>query len=173
MRRAKTQHMKSISERFFSKVSITPECWTWIGSKSGSGYGQFWNGNKIIPAHWFLLDSHPVKPMEACHTCDNPLCVNPKHIFIGTRSDNMRDMVSKGRHNAAPGCYAMLSARNFNGSKNPQSKLTEDQVLEIRETQKVRGSGRKLAAKFGVTEACISAIRCGVNRTMRNEPINR
>lgn len=146
------------------KVIKTDTCWNWTGSQSGSGYGQFWNGERNIPAHHFLLAMKPQNEQQACHKCDNKLCVNPDHIFIGSRSDNEQDKIAKGRHNTAPGAYAMLAVRNQHGNRNPQSKLTDEQVAEIKTTPRVRGSGRQLAAKFSVTEACINAIRQGVNR---------
>ena len=156
----------NIHERFMAKVNVPPGdmCWNWAGARSGSGYGQFWDGGRNIPAHWFLLESRPPKGKEACHKCDNKLCVRPSHIFIGSRSDNMKDMVSKGRHNTAPGCRAMLSKRDTRGSKNHQSKLTEEQVAEIKSAPTKRGTQAALSRRLGVTEACISAIRRGVNR---------
>ena len=120
---------------FLAKVRKTDTCWWWEGSQSGSDYGQFWDGERNIPAHHFLLETKPTGEQQACHKCDNKLCVNPGHIFVGTRSDNERDKVAKGRHNTAPGCYAMLAVRRtYSGSHNPQSKLTEDQVEEIKST---------------------------------------
>lgn len=136
--------MKTRDERWLAKVEKTPTCWNWRGSVTGAGYGQFWNGERNIPAHYFWLETEKLEQlkdpsMEACHKCDNKLCVNPDHIFIGTRSDNERDKVSKGRHNTAPGCYAMLAKRDYRGSRNPQSKLTDEQVAEIRSTPRTRG----------------------------------
>ena len=154
-------------ERFMAKVNLHPGdmCWNWAGSRSGSGYGQFWDGKRNIPAHWFLLEYRPTKGQEACHKCDNKLCVRPSHIFIGSRSDNERDKVSKGRHNTAPGCQAMLRNRNQTGSRNPASKLTEEQVKEIRFTQQQHGIGAKLARAYGVSQTVISGIRKGTRWT--------
>ncbi len=136
-------------------------CWNWSGARSGSGYGQFWDGERNIPAHWFLLDERPPKGCEACHRCDNKLCVRPSHIFIGTRSDNVRDCVSKGRLRPQNGHKAMLRVRNYNGSLNPQSKLTEGQVKEIRFTEQRHGVGAELARAYGVSQTVISGIRRG------------
>ena len=146
-----------------AKVNVHPGdmCWNWAGARSGSGYGQFWDGERNIPAHWFLLENRPPKGKEACHKCDNKLCVRPSHIFIGSRSDNECDKVSKGRHNTAPGCRAMLRNRNQTGSRNPASKLTEEQVKEIRFTQQQYGIGARLAKAYGVSQTVISGIRKG------------
>lgn len=146
------------------KVDVSDNCWEWHGARGGSGHGQFWNGTRTIPAHWFLLSRFPDKQLkeEACHKCDNKLCVRPDHIFIGTRSDNMRDMVAKNRHNPAPGCRAMLAVRVArNGETNSQSKLTERQAKLAKACPKRRGAAAALAKLFGVSETVISGIRKG------------
>lgn len=137
-------------------------CWNWAGARSGSGYGQFWNGERNIPAHWFLLESFPTKGFEACHKCDNKLCVRPSHIFIGTRSDNERDKVSKGRHNTAPGCRAMLKVRRVHrGVNNHECKLTEAQAMEAKNCPRTRGMATALAKRLGVSVGLVCDIRDG------------
>jgi hypothetical protein len=149
-------------DRFMRKVDKFSDCWIWRGHVATNGYGRFWNGKRTIQAHWFLLERQPKKGEEACHKCDNKLCVRPSHIFIGTRSDNMRDMVQKGRHNPeakARACRNMLKSRVVHvGSENPQSKLTEDDVAMIKSIHKQRGLGCVLAKRFGVSEQVISGI---------------
>lgn len=146
-------------ERFVKKVNKTDCCWNWTGSKSGSGYGQFWNGAKTIPAHWFLLDEHPKNGKEACHHCDNRLCVRPSHIFIGTRSDNMKDMVKKRRHNTSPGAFAMLKVRRIcNGETNHQSVLSDSDAATIKAIGAGYGRGVAVAKKFGVSQTVVSGI---------------
>lgn len=158
----------SRTERFLAKVVSRPEngCWIWKGSKSGSGYGQFWNGKRSIPAHWFLLETLKLeqlqkKGMEACHTCDNKLCVRPSHIFIGSRSDNMKDMVFKKRHNTVPGCLAMLKVRRKRGQNNHQCKLTDEQAMEAKNCPRKRGEATVLAKKLGVSLTVVCDIRDG------------
>lgn len=143
------------------KVRITSTCWIWKGSKGGNGYGQFWNGTKNMQAHWFLLKTHPTGNQEACHHCDNKLCVRPSHIFIGTRSDNMRDCVEKGRLRPENGHRAMLKVRNQKGIKNPQHKLTEDQVKEARQCPRKYGAAIQMAKRFGVSSTIICDLRNG------------
>lgn len=153
--------MKRLSERFWEKVSGTDkdDCWIWTGSRSGSGYGQFWDGKRNIPAHWFMLPKRPQKGQEACHHCDNKLCVRPSHIFLGTRSDNMKDMVSKKRHNTRPGCLAMLKVRRTRrGSSNHQAVLSEEDASIIKSIKPCYGMGASVAKYFGVSETVVSGI---------------
>ena len=99
-------------ERFWKKVNKTDGCWLWQGatSRSSQGYGAFSVGRSSIPKGLFIL-----------HHCDNPPCVRPDHLFIGTQKDNINDMIKKGRFNVSRG-----------EEKPITSKLTETQVLAIR-----------------------------------------
>lgn len=146
---------------FMAKVRIADgdKCWQWLGSKTGSGYGQFWDGTRLIPAHWFLLERRPQRKQEACHSCDNKLCVRPSHIFIGTRSDNVRDMISKNRHNPMPGFRAMLRVRRCRGTDNHEVKLTEDQAMLAKACPRTYGSATAMAKAFNVSTTVISGIR--------------
>lgn len=151
-------------ERFMAKVNMHPGdmCWNWAGARGGSGYGQFWDGERNIPAHWFLLESRPPKGKEACHKCDNKLCVRPSHIFIGSRSDNMKDMVSKGRHNTAPSCRAMLRVRRVkNGQSNHEAILSDADAATIKAIKPRYGRGVLVAKHFKVSPTVVSGIWSG------------
>lgn len=158
-------------ERFMQKVvkktevtspNVNTPCWYWIGSTSGSGYGQFWNGERSMPAHLFLILIEGRKLLngqEGCHKCDNKLCVRPSHIFLGTRTANMRDCVNKGRLNPQNGCMAMLKVRKPKlGSSNHESKLTESDVQMVKSIKPAYGFGRLIARKLKVSETVISGI---------------
>lgn len=132
---------KTPEERFYAKVKKSKGCWLWQGSSSGRhGHGQISINGKLVPTHrfaWFLSRGEwPPAKLCVCHTCDNPPCVNPDHLFVGTRLDNVRDAVKKKRHP--------------HGESNGQCKLTADQVLQIRSDSR---SNKEVAKAFGI---CIS-----------------
>lgn len=100
--------MKNIKERFFSKIKKTKKCWLWIAGKDLDGYGHFWLNGKTIKAHrlsYCLFNKNSI-PKKICimHKCDNPSCVNPKHLIAGTMKDNMDDKNNKkrGKYPGAP-----------------------------------------------------------------------
>jgi hypothetical protein len=97
-----------MEKRFWKHISPEPNtgCWLWTGTANmrGYGYGSFTINKKSVNSHRvsFELFRGPIPiGMHVCHKCDVPLCVNPEHLFLGTRSDNQRDRVVKGRHNEA------------------------------------------------------------------------
>lgn len=117
-----------VRAEFRRRVRKTSTCHWWLGAKDTSGditYGRFnfrgWRVRAHRAAWEFAHGEPPPSDMFVCHTCDNGLCVNPKHLFLGTHQDNMDDMVSKGR------------AKGNKGEANGFSKLTEKEVVEMRE----------------------------------------
>jgi HNH endonuclease len=86
---------------FWKKVVKSDDCWEWTGYLDIGGYGRLNRGRKVISAHRYswILENGPI-PDDLCvlHKCDNRKCVNPSHLFLGTRVDNIMDMVAKGRH---------------------------------------------------------------------------
>lgn len=93
----------SRKQAFLKQVSKTSTCWLWQGAPTSGGYGRFWFDGVRKLAHraaYEIFKGDIPEDMCVCHKCDNPLCVNPKHLFLGTHSDNMRDMGNKGRHHA-------------------------------------------------------------------------
>jgi hypothetical protein len=143
-------------EKFWEKVNKTDSCWLWTASKRTTdrtgGYGKFATGRRnkqtTYMAHRFswVLENGPIPDgLDVLHHCDNRLCVNPDHLFLGTQQDNMDDMIAKGR-----------SAK---GEKNPHAILTEDIVMQIREAIRVRqGTLADVARLFGITYVSLQAI---------------
>jgi hypothetical protein len=134
-------------ERFWQKVNIAgpDECWLWLGAKTVAGYGQIWLGNGFGYAHRFVYEiSHgPLTDgQEACHDCDNPPCVNPRHLFAGTHANNMEDAGKKRRMPA--------------GEIHHNAKLTWAAVYDIRRRSNLPQP--ILAAEYGVSQSLISDV---------------
>ncbi len=147
-------------ERFLEKVEKEgpilriplTRCHQWQGAKSGDGYGLIRVGHRCVGAHRFAYEMHlgeiPKGPC-VCHVCDNPLCVNPAHLFLGTTADNMHDRDAKGRARGG----------NQRGEKHPSAKLTDEDVLEIRH-RFARGGvlQRDLAKEYKVSRSYVSCL---------------
>lgn len=138
--------------RFYSKINIVnkTECWTWTGWSNKKGYGRFGIDGKNWLAHramWLFV--YGILSEEQCvlHKCDNPTCVNPHHLFLGTPQDNVADCVFKNRQ--------------AKGEKKPKAKLTKKDVIEIRKNTAIGGYGicPILAKKFNVSIATIYNIK--------------
>jgi hypothetical protein len=139
----------------FVELSLSG-CWEWIGSRR-AGYGRVRYRGRHWNAHRASYDNFkgPIpEGMFVCHACDNPACVNPDHLWLGTHKQNMADMARKGR--AATDIKCKL------GERNPAAKLTKAQVAEIR---LLRGTlkQREIAALFGVSKSQIGLIHRGKN----------
>ena len=145
---------QSMSDRFWPKVIVSDGCWIWTGGTTSFGYGTIYNGNfdntlrqyAKIGAHRVSYEIHHGKiPHGLCvlHKCDVPACVNPSHLFLGTKRENMLDKISKDRCNLT-------------------TKLTESDVIEIRLDN---GTQRAIALKYGVCQATISMIKTGFRRS--------
>lgn len=139
--------MKTLERRFFEKVAISgiDPCWYWTASVDRNGYGQLRvSGSLVYATHISLeLFGRPLpKKMCALHTCDNPSCVNPSHLFHGTRSDNMKDKIAKGRQLRGVQCRA--------------AKLLPVDVSEIRNSRK---TNQELSVEHGVSPSAISLAR--------------
>lgn len=149
----------TVKDRLDNHVKRQNGCWEYQGTLDKSGYGRFTLCHKSLKpykqkayAHRAAFALHkgidPGKKL-VCHTCDNPKCVNPDHLFLGTYQDNMTDMAAKGR------------ARRSDGENNPNSKLDWRAVLEIRDLCERGLKDGEIAARYGVTGGAINQIRLG------------
>ncbi len=89
-------------ERFWRKVDTTGDCWLWQGARTNEGYGRFWDGERILTAQRFAYElaiGAVHAGFNVLHHCDNPPCVRPIHLFLGTQADNLQDCAEKGRLN--------------------------------------------------------------------------
>lgn len=146
----------ALSSRFFSYIRPAPSgCIEWVGARQTGGYGTLKVGSKMVGAHrvsWFL--KYGVWPdLWVLHRCDNPACVNPEHLFLGTAADNNRDRDEKGRHRA------------LRGDDAPWAKLTGLEVSEIIALTETRMSLSEIGKLFGVGAAYVSSLRHGRYRT--------
>jgi hypothetical protein len=110
----KGHEVRPVEERFWSKVERTDDCWIWTGGRHDFGYGIFWVKGKFWRAHrWSYQQRYGPIPdgLDVLHRCDNPPCVNPDHLFVGTAADNCLDMRRKGRSKGAPAILSLADRR--------------------------------------------------------------
>lgn len=141
---------RPLADRFWEKVAIIPfhECWEWTAFCNPLGYGMFRLDKAMRLSHRvaYALTNGDIKPgMLVCHKCDNPRCVRPEHLYLGTDADNSRDRMERG------GVFYP------EGEKNHRAKLNEDQVREIRNSSL---SHKEAADKYGVSYYAIKELRC-------------
>lgn len=158
----------SLHDRLWSKVRVTPladGCWEFTGAKHRFGYGKIGSGGK----HGRTLVAHRVSFQLAkpgiqltpgdfvCHRCDNPPCVRPDHLFLGTPADNMRDCSRKNRvWRGSPG--------GRSGDASHYSKITEKQATEIVARKRCGEKTSMLAVEYGISTAQVNRIFAGKSR---------
>ena len=153
-----------VIERFFTKFNSSKDgCWEWTASLSKSGYGYF-NTSEKRPATcrlahrvmWQITYGEDPRKLFVCHKCDNPKCVRPSHLFLGTQKDNMTDCAQKGRHPRNKSKYLPEGERHH--YYNQGKKITRETAAEIRASA---GTNKALGAKYGVDPSLISRIKTG------------
>lgn len=153
-------------ERFFGKIATNPNdrgCLEWIGYCSKKGYGKFTVGLRRLLAHRVALSIRSglhSSELDACHSCDNPKCCNPSHLFWGTHKDNMDDMNRKGRcknrrrgNNHPSRLYIELRPR---GENHGMARLKSEDIPIIRSDTRKH---HEIAADYGVTRRAICSIK--------------
>lgn len=142
---------RSEIERFIEKINHNPEtgCWEWTAWVNNWGYGFFYGSRKSRLAHrasYELFCGEIPDKMHVLHKCDNPKCVRPSHLFLGTELDNKRDMVEKKRQ-----AY---------GERNGKSKVNQEIIKTIRERRDLKL--REVSEMFGISIMQASRIRRGL-----------
>ncbi len=142
--------MSTVRERFDAKWQLDAEsgCWLWTASRDPKGYGWFRAGSRSRHAHrisWELRRGSIPNKLHVLHACDNPPCVNPDHLFLGTNAENMADKMRKGRWRGGPP----------SGEANANAVLTEEAVRAIRVAARCGTSQRALARYFGVRQSTV------------------
>jgi hypothetical protein len=147
----KARHAATWQDRFWAKVQKGDGCWEWRGPRSPSGYGfgpKFY-GTQAAHRLSYIIANGPIPAgMVVMHNCDNPPCVRPDHLSLGTPAENSAEMVARNRsyHGPRPG-------KTCRGSEVKTSKLTEDKVREMRSLAASGVPNKHLAARYGITPA--------------------
>lgn len=147
---------EELERRFWAKVKKSDGCWEWTASRQKNGYGSIAlprrDSGRMARAHrvsWMIAHGPIADGLQVCHRCDNPPCVRPDHLFLGTRAVNMADCVAKGRLNSA------------RGERASKAKLTAEKVNEIRARLARGATDQGLATEYGVSDTSIRMIRLG------------
>lgn len=137
-------------ERFWEKVEQEndDECWEWTAYTDSKGYGRFWKDGGQKKAHRvaFGLEKESPEDSFVLHKCDNPTCVNPNHLYLGDYGDNLEDAHARG-------------GLDYKGSKNPNSKLSQDEVNQIRKKLREGMTQENIASEFGVSQKTVSNVK--------------
>lgn len=171
--------MKNLVDRFWEKVNVTnqDDCWEWTAEIDKGGYGVFSMNSKNRKAHrvsWELTYGKIPAGLLVCHHCDNPKCVNPTHLFLGTTLENMLDRNIKGRQASGDRSGARIKRHRMargdqhgfilhpesvpRGSRNGLAKLTEKQVKEIKKSLRNSVPQVNIAKQYGVRPPAIWKI---------------
>lgn len=161
------KYLRQTPSSFMSKVDCSAGlngCWIWKGSKSTDGYGQVNFNYKNMRSHrlayLFFCGEIPTG-MFVCHRCDNPICCNPRHLFLGTALDNARDKVNKGRQPRGEKVSEQVRRTTPRGSKRKTAVINEEIAVKIREMRSNGARECDVARAFGVNRYIVKNIMSG------------
>lgn len=138
------------------KINQATECWEWQKHINNKGYGKLTVLGRGVYAHrliYKLCIGDVSKNNLVMHKCDNPKCINPNHLKLGSQADNMKDCYVKGR--------SKLKPQSFKKEKNPQAKLIQSQIIKIKEMLNLGCTQQSIADDFNISQAQISNIKRG------------
>jgi hypothetical protein len=152
---------------FFRLISFPKDstCWIWIGSVTNRGYGKFRTGNISVGAHrvaWTLQNGDIPKEKLVCHKCDNPLCVNPEHLFVGDQGDNLLDMIKKGRG----GNRGEVVNKFYQGEIDLMKKLVQSRKFTLKFIGKMFKISRTSVTRITSSDVISSERRTKCQNTM-------
>lgn len=145
-------YIKKLETRFWAKTQVNGDCLEWTGAISSSGYGTIGVGRSSLKSHrvaFELVNGYLPPDAYVCHRCDNPRCVKPDHLFLGTAKDNIQDCVRKNRRNTPK------------GADSSRARLTESDVVGIRLKHSAGQTQRSLANEYSVGLSAIKHILHG------------
>lgn len=166
--RIEGEDLKRFKEGFREVAEV--ECWNWSKAKSGAGYGLCYINQEVVLAHRVAWALHHAKEipegMVIRHSCDNPACVNPAHLVVGSQRDNIRDAIQRGRWSAPP---------IFHGERHPMAKLTDAERAFIASSSEPI---EDIVSRFGITRNYGLALRrragrgCGHVRNKQGQMVS-
>ena len=154
--------LNNVKSRLLSKIVIdlATGCWNWVGGKGNNGYGRIRINDKFYLPHrasYVIFVGDIPEGMCVCHKCDNPSCINPEHLFVGTRNDNMQDALRKGRLKIPKS----ISTQFEIGHKPKNRSLSNNQVLEIKRMLKDGFTIHDISSTLNIGRHTINNIKRG------------
>lgn len=160
--------LRRYQDRFNSRLKKNPAtgCLEWQGARFPEGYGKIHIRPKVLRTHrvaWALANGRWPGEMMVCHSCDNPCCCNPEHLWLGSNSDNQVDAVKKGRRS---------HIEPTKGQKNGMARITEGEAREIIRLISEGQTNKAIAQIYGISHAQVSLIRLGKSWRHLPRPAN-
>ena len=145
-----------LREELLAHIAVTKDgCWEWTGIKNNHGYGRLtYTPNRYLThrLYWQLFIGEIPQGLVVCHHCDNPPCMNPDHLFLGTLSDNQQDASRKGRNHSG----------RWDGEDHPMAKITNATAHEIKDALAAGERVYRIAKRFGVHPSTVGNIKSGL-----------